>query len=174
MTQRVSPSAALTNLALAGNAEAQFELAELYMQSEHDDDIILAEEWALKAANGGLVDAMYWLGEGYTVYAKELAEEDPEESIAHFELAYYWLSKANIEKHPAATLELAGFYRRGDVIEKDVEKSISLVKQAAEWGEVQAMRDLAFIYATGLGVDGDEELAEFWAQKADAAEQEAK
>ncbi len=26
--------------------------AELYMQSEHDDDIILAEEWALKAANG--------------------------------------------------------------------------------------------------------------------------
>ena len=104
MTQRVSPSAALTNLALAGNAEAQFELAELYMQSEHDDDIILAEEWGLKAANGGLVDAMYWLGEGYTVYAKELAEEDPEESKAHFELAYYWLSKANIEKHPAATL----------------------------------------------------------------------
>ncbi|WP_218673002.1 hypothetical protein, partial [Klebsiella pneumoniae] len=51
-TQRVSPSAVLTNLALAGNAEAQFELAELYMQSEHDDDIILAEEWALKAANG--------------------------------------------------------------------------------------------------------------------------
>ena len=81
MTQRVSPSAALTNLALAGNAEAQFELAELYMQSEHDDDIILAEEWALKAANGGLVDAMYWLGEGYTVYAKELTEEDPEENI---------------------------------------------------------------------------------------------
>ena len=170
MTQRVSLSAALTNLALAGNAEAQFELAELYMQSEHDDDIILAEEWALKAANGGLVDAMYWLGEGYTVYAKELAEEDPEESKAHFELAYYWLSKANSEKHPAATLELAGFYRRGDVIEKDVEKSIALVKQAAEWGEVQAMRDLAFIYANGLGVDGKEEQAECWTQKADAAE----
>ena len=60
------------------------------------------------------------------------------------------------------------------MIEKDVEKSIALVKQAAEWGEVQAMRDLAFIYANGLGVDGDEELAEFWTQKADAAEQEAK
>ena len=40
MTQRVSPSAALTNLALAGNAEAQFELAELYMQSEHDLSLI--------------------------------------------------------------------------------------------------------------------------------------
>ena len=33
MTQRVSPPAALTNLALAGNAEAQFELAELYMKA---------------------------------------------------------------------------------------------------------------------------------------------
>ena len=67
------------------------------MQSEHDEDIMLAEEWALKAANGGWVEAMYWLGEGYTVYAKEIAEEDPEDSKAHFELAYYWLSKANFE-----------------------------------------------------------------------------
>ena len=108
----------------------------------------------------------------YTVYAKELAEEDPEESKAHFELAYYWLSKANIEKHPAATLELAGFYRRGDVIEKDVEKSISLVKQAAEWGEVQAMRDLAFIYGNGLGVVADDIQADYWTQKADKIEQE--
>ena len=67
------------------------------MQSEHDEDIMLAEEWALKAANGGWVEAMYWLGEGYTVYAKEIAEEDLEDSKAHFELAYYWLSKANFE-----------------------------------------------------------------------------
>ena len=170
MTQRVSPSAVLTNLALAGNAEAQFELAELYMQSEHDDDIILAEEWALKAAENGNVEAMYWLGEGYTVYAKDLAEEDPEESKAHFELGYYWLSKANMQKHPAATLELASYFRRGDVIEKDVAKSVSLVKQAAEWGEVQAMRDLAFIYENGLGIEIDEEKADFWTEKAQAAE----
>src|SRR5690606_36680072 len=150
------------------------ELAELYMQSAHEADIILAEEWALKAASDGLVEAMYWQGEGYTGYAKELAEEAPGESKARFELAYYRLSKANIEKHPAATLELAGFYRRGDVIEKDVEKSITLVKQAAEWGEVQAMRDLAFIYANGLGIDADEEQADYWTQKADEIEQKIK
>lgn len=172
MTERVSPPATLANRALAGDAEAQFELAELYMHSEHEDDIILAEEWALKAANNGLVEAMYWLGEGYTVYAKEIAEEDPEESKAHFELAYYWLSKAHFEKHPAATLELAGFYRRGDVVEKDVDKSIALVKQAAEWGEVQAMRDLAFIYANGLGVEADDIQADYWTAKADEIEQE--
>ncbi|WP_312156153.1 tetratricopeptide repeat protein [Acinetobacter variabilis] len=172
MTERVSPPATLANRALAGNAEAQFELAELYMQSEHDEDIMLAEEWALKAANSGWVEAMYWLGEGYTVYAKEIAEEDPDDSKAHFELAYYWLSKANFEKHPAATLELAGFYRRGDVVEKDVEKSIALVKQAAEWGEVQAMRDLAFIYANGLGVVADDIQADNWTKKADEIEQD--
>ena len=170
MSNRISPPASLMNLAITGNAKAQFELAELYMQSEHDDDIILAEEWALKAAENGNVEAMYWLGEGYTVYAKDLAEEDPEESKAHFELGYYWLSKANIQKHPAATLELAGYFRRGDVIEKDVTKSVSLVKQASEWGEVQAMRDLAFIYENGLGIEIDEEKADFWTEKAQAAE----
>ncbi|NHB58442.1 sel1 repeat family protein [Acinetobacter sp. 194] len=168
MSERVSIPNALANRAISGNAEAQFELAELYMQSEDEDDIILAEEWALKSADNGCVEAMYWLGEGYTVYAKELAEEDPEESKAHFELGYYWLSKANMQKHPAATLELAGYYRRGDVIEKDVEKSVKLVKQAAELGEVQAMRDLAFIYANGLGVDVNEEQADYWTEKAEA------
>ena len=168
MSERVSIPNALANRAISGNAEAQFELAELYMQSEHEDDIILAEEWALKSADNGCVEAMYWLGEGYTVYAKELAEEDPEESKAHFELGYYWLSKANMQKHPAATLELAGYYRRGDVIEKDVEKSVKLVKQAAELGDVQAMRDLAFIYANGLGVDVNEEQADYWTEKAEA------
>lgn len=170
MSNRISPPASLMNLAITGNAKAQFELAELYMQSEHDDDIILAEEWALKAAENGNVEAMYWLGEGYTVYAKDLAEEDPEESKAHFELGYYWLSKANMQKHPAATLELASYFRRGDVIEKDVAKSVSLVKQAAEWGEVQAMRDLAFIYENGLGIEIDEEKADYWTEKAQAAE----
>ncbi len=170
MSNRISPPASLMNLAITGNAKAQFELAELYMQSEHDDDTILAEEWALKAAENGNIEAMYWLGEGYTVYAKDLAEEDPEESKAHFELGYYWLSKANIQKHPAATLELAGYFRRGDVIEKDVAKSVSLVKQAAEWGEVQAMRDLAFIYENGLGIEIDEEQADYWTEKAQAAE----
>ena len=171
MPKRLSIPDALANRALAGNAEAQFELAELYMQSEHDDDILLAEEWALKAAENGHVEAMYWLGEGYTVYAKDLAEEDPEDSKAHFELGYYWLSKANMQKHPAATLELASYYRRGDVIEQDVEKSIQLVTQAAELGEVQAMRDLAFIYENALGTDANEEKAEFWTNKADEAEQ---
>lgn len=170
MSNRISPPASLMNLAITGNAKAQFELAELYMQSEHDDDIILAEEWALKAAENGNVEAMYWLGEGYTVYAKDLAEEDPEESKAHFELGYYWLSKANMQKHPAATLELAGYFRRGDVIEKDVAKSVSLVKQAAEWGEVQAMRDLAFIYENGLGIEIDEEKADYWSEKVQVAE----
>ena len=58
------------------------------------------------------------------------------------------------------------------MVEKDIEKSIALVKQAAEWGEVQAMRDLAFIYANGLGVVADDIQADYWTQKADEAEQE--
>ncbi|SPL70563.1 tetratricopeptide repeat protein [Acinetobacter stercoris] len=156
----------LFNRASAGQADAQFALAELYMQSENDDHIELAEEWALKAAQLGYVDAMYWLGEGYAVYAKDICEEDPEESKTYFEYAYHWLKQASELKYPAAYLELASFYRNGHVVEKDIVKSIGLLEQAAKLGEVQAMRDLACIYEYGLGVEIDEKKAELWSVKA--------
>ncbi len=38
------------NRAIAGQADAQFEVAVLYMQSDFNEDIELAEQWALKAA----------------------------------------------------------------------------------------------------------------------------
>ncbi len=164
-------SPALYNRAMAGNKDAQFELAEIYMQSENDEHVELAEEWALKAAQLGHVEAMYWLGEGYAVYAKDLLEEDPEESKTYFEHAHRWLEQAAKHDHPAAILELANFYRRGDVVEKDVAKSIELVEQSAKLGEVQAMRDLAFIFANGLGIDANEEKADYWNEKANTAEQ---
>lgn len=166
MTKPYSPSPILMNRALSGNAEAQFKIAERYMQSGHEDDVALAEEWALKAAENGLVEAMYWLGEGYTVYAKEVLEEDKEEALEYFNLGFKWLFKATEVKHAPSMLELAGYYRRGDVVDKDLEKSVSLVKQAAELGEVQAMRDLACIYEHGLGVEIDEAKADEWHTKA--------
>ena len=113
---------------------------------------------------------MYWLGEGYTFYAKDMLEEDPEEAKTYFEHAYRWLEQASKHKHPAAILELSNFYRRGDVVEKDVAKSVELVKQAAELGEVQAMRDLVCIYEHGLGIEINEAKADEWSEKAKAAE----
>ena len=164
----ISPE--LYNRAMAGNREAQFELAEIYMQSENDDHIELAEEWALKAAQLGHVEAMYWLGEGYTAYAKDLLEEDPAEAKTYFEHAHRWLEQAVKQQHPAAIFELANFYRRGDVVEKDIAKSIEMLEQAAKLGEVQAMRDLVAIYEHGLGVDMDDEKADFWADQAQQAD----
>lgn len=164
----ISPE--LYNRAMAGNRDAQFELAEIYMQSENDDHVELAEEWALKAAQLGHVEAMYWLGEGYTAYAKDLLEEDPAEAKTYFEHAHRWLEQAVKSNHPAAIFELANFYRRGDVVEKDIAKSIEMLEQAAKLGEVQAMRDLVAIYEHGLGVDMDDEKADFWADQAQLAD----
>lgn len=166
MTTPISIPPALLNRATAGDLDAQFELAQLYMESEHDDDIERAEEWGLKAASLGHIEAMYWLGEGYTVYAKDLLEVDPDEAKTYFEHAHHWLHQAAAQKHAAAILELAGFYRRGDVVEKDIAKSIALLEQSAELGEAQAMRDLSAIYAHGLGVEIDEEKADQWMLKA--------
>ena len=171
MSKRIRVPVALTNRAHAGNAKAQFELAELYMSSEHEEDIALAEEWALKAGQLGNVEAMYWLGEGYTFYAKEVLEADPEDAKQNFEYGYNWLTQAAKHQHAAAILELAGYYRRGNVVEKDLAKSVELVQQAAELGDAQAMRDLSAIYAHGLGVEIDEDKAVFWNEKANVAEQ---
>lgn len=169
MTKRVTVPIALENRAHAGNAAAQFELAELYMTSEHDEDIALAEEWALRAGQLGHVEAMYWLGEGYTHYAKEVLEEDPEDAKLNFEYGFNWLTQASKHQHAAAILELAGYYRRGNVVEKDVQKSVELVTQSAELGDTQAMRDLSAIYAHGLGVDVNEEKADYWQEKAQSS-----
>ena len=170
MSKPLSISPALLNRAAMGNPAAQFELAEIYMESDSEEYDQLAEEWALKAAQLGHVEAMYWLGEGYAVYAKDILEEDPEEAKTYFEHAHRWLEQAVKQNHPAAIFELANFYRRGDVVEKDVAKSIEMLEQAAKLGEVQAMRDLVAIYEHGLGVDVDEDKADFWAEKANTAE----
>ncbi len=168
----LSISTELLNRATAGNANAQFELAEIYMSSDEEQYIELAEEWALKAAQLGHVEAMYWLGEGYAFYAKDMLEDDPKESKIYFKHAYRWLEQASKHNHPAALLELSNFYRRGDVVKKDLVKSVELVQQAAELGEVQAMRDLACIYEHGMGIEVDVEKADFWNDKADAIEAE--
>lgn len=160
-------STELYNRAMAGNRDAQFELAEIYMQSDTDTHVELAEEWALKAAQLGHVEAMYWLGEGYAFYAKDLQEEDPEESKAYFEHAHRWLEQAAKHQYPAAIFELANFYRRGNVVEKDLVKSVEMLEQAAKLGEVQAMRDLVAIYEHGLGVNINEEKADYWAEQAE-------
>ena len=44
MSESVSISPVLMNRAIAGQAEAQFEVAVLYMQSEFNEDIELAED----------------------------------------------------------------------------------------------------------------------------------
>ena len=168
----LSNSTELLNRATAGNAKAEWELAEIYMSSDEEQYIELAEEWALKAAQLGHVEAMYWLGEGYAFYAKDMLEDDPKESKIYFKHAYRWLEQASKHNHPAALLELSNFYRRGDVVKKDLVKSVELVQQAAELGEVQAMRDLACIYEHGMGIDVDVEKADFWNDKADAIEAE--
>ncbi len=157
----------LLNRAAIGNSDAQFALAELYMQSELEHHIELAEEWALKAAQNGNIEAMYWLGEGYHAYAKDMLEEDPTEAKTYFEHAFRWLEQAAKLKHPAALLELSSLYRSGNGVKKDVKKSVELVEQSAKLGEVQAMRDLACIYEHGLGVDIDLTKADEWANQAE-------
>ncbi len=55
-------------------------------------------------------------------------------------------NKLASKEHAAAILELAGFYRRGDVVEQTAQAALlNWWEQAATLGDVQAMRDIPFI-----------------------------
>lgn len=61
-----------------------------------------------------------------------------------------------------------GLYRRGLSLvvgagcEKDAQKGIALLEEAAERGRTEAVEFLAYVYDKGIGVPRDEKLAEKW------------
>ncbi|ENO2109344.1 tetratricopeptide repeat protein, partial [Acinetobacter baumannii] len=44
-------------------------------------------------------------------------------------------------------------------------KALELRKKAAALGNKQAMRDIAFMYKYGLGVEKNLEIAKYWSEK---------
>ena len=57
-----------------GDSSAQLESADVYIHGYGiEEDEAQAESWAIKSAESGNIDAMYWLGDGYATYAGYLA-----------------------------------------------------------------------------------------------------
>ncbi|MFH3655782.1 sel1 repeat family protein, partial [Acinetobacter nosocomialis] len=50
-------------------------------------------------------------------------------------------------------------------VEQDTHKALELRKKAAALGNKQAMRDIAFMYEYGLGVEKNLEIAKYWSEK---------
>lgn len=150
----------LTKASEHGNDEAQFLLGQMYHQGIGvAQDAELARDWLSRAAAHGHGAAINLLG--IIDQARRLT------TMVYRQSADVLRAKA-AQGDPHAQYELALRYESGawDVV-KDERKALHWLTQAAENGNLQAMRTLAHVYARGeLGVHADADAARRWRERA--------
>ena len=140
--------------ALEGDAQSQFEMAEMYA-----DDLNYTEAagWYEKAANGGHAEAQYKLGiyygRGWGVKydmkkAFQLYKKSAEQGFA---LGYYSMGVC---------------YASGDGVPKNTHEAVKNYNLAAEFGDAELAYNVGVTFATGIFAPKDEKLAVKWYQLA--------
>ena len=156
----------------AGDAEAQFNLGEMYAKGDGFNfdasgapiiakSAAKAVEWWQKAAAQGNADAqfnlarMYGKGEGVP---KDIAK------------ALEWIQMAAAQGHAEAQYGLGDAYRSGikGLVPKDAAKAVEWFQKAAAQGNVDTQKELAQMYDKGEGVPKNAVKAAEWYQKAAA------
>ena len=120
----------LRKLAESGDKDGLFDLGNLYYSGEgvFEDEEEAAKLWR-EAADQGYAKAMYKLG---------LLAETGSEYVSKSE-GLEWLNKAADLNFPDAIFELSKWYRKGKLVEKDLELSKKYLKKAAELGSEEAI-----------------------------------
>ena len=149
-----SPSV-FQSLAQAGDAKAQYELANLYATGNGlPRDLKLAAHWYEKSAAQGLAPAQYRLG---SLYEKGLGVK---RSLAQ---ATVWYRKAAEAGNTRAMHNLAVLTAEGGVSGKpDYAVAAHWFRKAAEFGVHDSQYNLAILLARGLGVQQNLTLSYAW------------
>ncbi len=147
----------------AGDAQAQYELAEQYYTQERD--FVKAAEAMTKAAEAGAAQAQLELGLYY--YTGQGVDADLGEAIR-------WWESAADQGNTEAMRYLGYLYENGEGVAVDTGKAVKYYMEAAELGDAEAQYTLGDCYAKGVGVAIDEELAaEYYSQAASNGDPEA-
>lgn len=164
LIEKLQKAVAAEKIVNTGDAQAQADLAEVYMfignsldQADPDADYAIALEYAQKAAAQNNGDGLWALALAYE-HGRGV-EEDVEKAIECYR-------KGAELGHAPSQHSLACYYFRGDVLEEDHEKAFTLCMKSAEQGYGLAMRDVGRAYQFGNGVDDDMSLAIEWYEKA--------
>lgn len=137
-----------------GEADAQYRLGDCYAVGRGvEKNDAEAVKWYRKAAEQGDADAQYSLGECYAV-------KDETEALK-------WYHKAAEQGHEGAKGRLVGWYElEEDRAVKWYRKAeVGWYRKAAEQGCVIAQFRLGMCYATGAGVEQNQEKAKEWFDK---------
>ncbi len=143
-----------TRLAQGGNRLAQFNLAVMHANNEVPDASTQTALLLLRvAAERGLTQAMYALGESYetgTLTPKDLAA------------SAQWYRRAADAGHDAAAVAIATAYYLGRGVAHDDALAARYFLQAANAGDVGAQYIYASMCETGTGIARDRRLAQYW------------
>ena len=145
--------------ALAGNAEAQYNLAECYYEGELglEKDYAKAVEWYTKAAEQGHAQAQNNLGDCY----------DGGDGVAQdYSKAVEWYRKAAEQGNAVAQNNLGLCYEGGDGVAQDYSQAVEWYRKATEQGNAVAQNNLGYCYEEGKGVAQDYNKAVEWYRKA--------
>lgn len=151
---------ALSQAAEQGDAQAQYELGEMYFSGAIGGapDYPTAAAYFLKAAEQGVGMAQLRLGFLY-------AEKHFPGMASDYEKAEYWFKKAAIQNAGDARFRLGNFYRNY-VKPPDLNRAITWIRLAATGGHATAQYDLSVMLKNGDGAAVDMERALYWRKRA--------
>lgn len=154
--------------ALAGNGEAQHDLAAIYTAGHGGvkQDFEKARFWFREASDNGIANARYNLG---VLYHQGLGVD------RDLDRALYWYREAARLGHPEAQYNLGIAYIEGIGTDYNPQLAAAFFEKAANSGIVEAAYNLGLIYENGLLAESKPEEALLWYKiAADAGSSDAK
>ena len=109
-----------------------------------------ANEWFLKAAEQGNMEAQFNLAASYKYGSGTNVD---------MEKALFWYRKAAEQNHPMALNTLGSCYRNGEGVQKDTKKAFDFYKKASDLGAGMADFNIGNMYDFGDGVATDKKKA---------------
>lgn len=144
--------------AQAGQAKAQYLLAELYRSGRGvDTDLAAAAGWYRKAALQGHVPASYNLAM-FNLLGAGVDKNIPEAAV--------WMRKAADGGHADAQNRMGALFEDGNGVPQDQSQAAAWYLKAAEQGHVVAMYNTGQCLELGLGVTPDLAAAVKWYTRA--------
>lgn len=163
LIEKLKKAVAAEKIVDSGDAQAQADLAEVYMfignslsQADPDADYAIALDYAQKSAAQN---------NGNGLWALALAYEHGRGVAQDVQKAIDCYRKGAELGHAPSEHSLACYYFRGDVLEEDHEKAFALCMKSAQQGYGLAMRDVGRAYQFGNGVEENMSLAIEWYEK---------
>jgi len=148
-----------------GLMQAQFALAEIYLQQHGDARAALP--WYHRAAEQGHAEAYYRLGGLYETGADGVGA-DAAQSRHLFRIAASEFDVYAQKGDDHAQFNLATMYKQGKGVKKNMTLAMKWWEKSALQGNAMSQLSLGRVYALGDGVDRDTYQATFWLQMAAA------